>query len=221
VSGFYPLFLDASGLRALVVGAGPVAARKVGSLLGAGAAVTVVSPEVDQSIDALAGSGKVTLVRRAYSPADLDGARLVVAATDNPDVNVGVCRDALSAGLLVNCVNPPHAGNFIVPSVTGRGGLTVAISTGGGCPALTKRLRKDIESFIGCEYGAFLTFLEEARATLKAELPEGPDRAATLTALVESDLVDTFRDRPEAEAIARARDMLGDLIIEGKKGVKG
>jgi precorrin-2 dehydrogenase len=142
----YPLFLDLTNQPVVVIGGGTVAQRKIRSLIAAGAHVTVISP------NAIRLPKTVRWLRRRYRAGDLRGACLVVAATDDQVVNERVCAEAKRRKLLVNCVAPPSAGNFIVPAVARRGGLTIAISTGGVSPALAKRLRRDLEPLLRKDY---------------------------------------------------------------------
>jgi len=153
----YPLFLELRDLPVVVVGGGQVASRKIGTLLKAGASVTVISPAMSKRF------AKVRWVRRGYRRGDLRGARLVVAATNDVAVNERVCAEAKRRGLLVNCIAPPAAGNFIVPALVRRGGITLAISTGGASPAFAKQLRGDLERFLGRTYPALLKQMAKDR----------------------------------------------------------
>jgi precorrin-2 dehydrogenase/sirohydrochlorin ferrochelatase len=161
----YPLFLDLTNQPVTVIGAGKVATRKIKTLLQAGAQITVISPAATEFIVGQASrlssprrsSGKTPVqplrwLRRPYRRGDLAGARLVIAATDNRAVNEAVCREAQRRRQLVNCIAPPAAGNFIVPSQIHRGGITLAISTGGASPAFAKLLRRDLERFLAAGY---------------------------------------------------------------------
>jgi len=221
VEGYYPVFLKVAGLKAVVIGGGNVAARKAATLAGSGATVTVISPRLSTGLRELVDAGTVRHEPRKYAEGDVKGASIAIAATDDPDVNAAVCREAGMLGIPVNSVRPPEAGSFIVPSTIKRGGLTVAVSTGGGCPALSRRLRKDLEAFIGDGYGPFLEFLEEARAELKARVPDENSRARALTELVESGLMEAFRragpDAVMTEIVTEARAMLA-RHIERYKG---
>jgi precorrin-2 dehydrogenase/sirohydrochlorin ferrochelatase len=145
----YPLFLNLQNQPVTVIGAGKVAVRKIRSLLAAGAVVTVISPASTAAIQRLKG---VRWVPRAYRRGDLAGARLVIAATNDLAVNEAVCREAKRRNLLVNCIAPPAAGNFIVPAVARRGGIALAISTGGASPAFAKQLRQELEAFLSQGY---------------------------------------------------------------------
>ena len=146
----YPLFLDLTNQPVVVIGAGKVALRKIRSLLAAGAKVTVISPQANRLPKA------ARWLRRRYRQGDLAGARLVVAATDDKRVNELVCAEAKRRRQLVNCVAPPSAGNFFVPAVARRGGITLAISTDGASPAFAKRLRRDLERFLAGGYAQLL-----------------------------------------------------------------
>ena len=152
----YPLFLDLTEQKVVVIGGGPVATRKIRMLLIAGAVVTAISPKATAAIRQWAQDKRVSWTRRPYHAGDLRRACLVVAATDREEINRRVCAEAKRRRLLVNCIAPPSAGNFIVPSVIHRGGVTVAISTGGASPAFAKRLRRDLERFFHRGYPALL-----------------------------------------------------------------
>jgi precorrin-2 dehydrogenase/sirohydrochlorin ferrochelatase len=164
----YPLFLDLTNQSAVVIGAGSVATRKIRTLLRARATVTVISPKATASIRRLAQMNRVRWVRRSCRRGDLRGARLVIAATDDLAVNQMICTEAKRRNLLVNCIAPPAAGNFFVPSLVQRGGISLAISTDGASPAFAKRLRRDLEHFLGDEYPQILKTLSAARRAKKA-----------------------------------------------------
>jgi precorrin-2 dehydrogenase/sirohydrochlorin ferrochelatase len=164
----YPLFLDLTNQSAVVIGAGSVATRKIRTLLRADSAVTVISPEATTSIRRLAQRKRVRWIRRRYRQGDLRGARLVIAATDDPAVNQIIGREAKRRNLLVNCITSPADGNFLVPSLVRRGGISLAISTDGASPAFAKRLRRDLEHFLGDEYPQLLKAMSAARRAKKA-----------------------------------------------------
>ena len=161
----YPIFLDLSNQPTVVIGAGHVATRKIRALLKAGAAVTVISPQAAAPIRKLAQTKRIQWLARCYRSSDLRGARLVVAATDDLALNQTICAEAKRRKLLVNCIAPSAAGNFIVPSLLMRGGITLAISTNGASPAFSKRLRRDLEHFLGDEYPELLKAMSAARRT--------------------------------------------------------
>jgi uroporphyrin-III C-methyltransferase len=134
----YPVMLTVEGRRCLVVGGGKIAARKVDGLVAAGADVTVIAPSVDPSITAL----PVTVEQRPYRPGDASaGFRLVITATDDPDVNAQVYADAEAAGIWVNSADDPEHCSFTLPAIHRDGDVTVAIGTGGQSPAFAAWLR--------------------------------------------------------------------------------
>ncbi len=131
----YPVNLIVEARRCLVVGGGEVAARKVAGLRACGAEVHVVAPEVCEAVRAQPG---VTWEGRAYRASDVQGCRLVVAATDDGGVNAAVYRDSEAAGVWVNGADDPAHCSFTLPSVIRRGSLLIAVSTGGRSPALAR-----------------------------------------------------------------------------------
>ena len=187
---YYPMMVDLTGRRCLVVGGGRVAERKVALLLDCGAAVEVVSPATTPKLAALASAGAIRLVRRAARSDDLAGAFLVFVATDDPEVNRAVAAEARETGGLVNVADAPEACSFLVPSAVRRGDLTIAISTGGGSPALAKRLRQRLEETIGPEYEAFLAALRELRARAREAVRDPSERQAIYRRALDSDLFD-------------------------------
>ena len=174
----YPLFLNLTREKAVVIGAGRVAERKIRSLLAADAAVTMVSPKATAALRRFALAGKVRWLRRSYRAGDLRGARLVIAATDNETVNQHVCAEAKRRKLLVNCIAPPEAGNFIVPSVVRRGSLMIAISTGGASPALAKLLRRELEQTLSGRYAETAAKMAKLRKTVSSRVASADKRKA-------------------------------------------
>ena len=162
----YPVNLVLDGRRCLVVGGGEVAARKVEGLAACGARVDVVAPHVGASVRAVPG---VSWEERPYRSDDFDGAWLVVAATDDPDVNRAVYREGEARRVWVNGADDPANCSFTLPSVVRRGALTVTVSTSGRSPALSAWLRRELEKEIGPEYEVLLDLLAAERARLKEQ----------------------------------------------------
>jgi precorrin-2 dehydrogenase/sirohydrochlorin ferrochelatase len=123
----YPVYLDLVGVPVLVVGAGPIAARKVAGLVAAGAAVTVVAPTVSDAMDR---ASVVEVRERPFDRADLAGMRLVVTATGRADVDAAVAGAATAAGIFVNAADQPEDCSFILPAIARNGPPSVAVSTG-------------------------------------------------------------------------------------------
>jgi siroheme synthase-like protein len=162
----YPIVLDLDGVDVLVVGGGRVARRKVEGLLAAGAAVRVVAPEVDPWIQEHAA----TIVLRSFRAADLDGARLVLTATDDAEVNAAVSAAATERGLWVNSADDPENCTFILPAVARDGPVAVSVSTGGASPALASHLRGELEEWLrAIGAAAAAATLSAQRAELQAQ----------------------------------------------------
>ncbi|HUJ90386.1 MAG TPA: bifunctional precorrin-2 dehydrogenase/sirohydrochlorin ferrochelatase [Syntrophorhabdales bacterium] len=142
---YYPLFFDLTGRLCLVVGGGRVADRKVRSILKCGARVHVICPQACKSIRALHHTRKIKLTERAYRPADLQGATLVFAATNDIQTNLRVSQDARKKQIPVNVADSPDLCDFIVPAVVTQGSVIIAISTSGTLPMLARKLREEIE----------------------------------------------------------------------------
>ena len=163
---FYPVSLDVAGRPCLVVGGGPVAARKARALAECGAAVTVV---------ATAPSGEMEAVepllhaveRRPYRTGDVSAFRLVVTATGVPEVDGAVYADAEAAGVWVNSADDPAHCSFILPAVHRDGAVTVSVSTGGLSPALSSWLRDRLAAHLDVGLGALAQLLGEARERLR------------------------------------------------------
>lgn len=204
----YPIFLVGldQGL-CVVVGGGTVAARKVQALLRADARVTVISPELCQPLQRLAADGDIEVLPRPYQSGDIEGALLVIAATDDARINQRVWQEASALGLLVNVVDDPDHCNFIAPSVVRRGPLNLAISTSGRCPALSRRLRKQLEREFGPAYGDYAELLGSLRQSVVEALPL-PDRRAFWHDVFASDVLALLVDGDHEQASHRAREIL-------------
>ncbi len=171
---YYPIFLELEGRRCLVVGGGAVSQRKVEGLLGAGARVTVVSPRLCDGLENLRRQGRVEHLAREYAPGDLAGFALAVVATDDGSVNGAVADEGRERAVWVNAVDDPANCDFIVPSVTRRGDLTVAISTGATSPALARKVREEMEEFLDDGYGMILSLAAEVRRVLEEKEMRAP-----------------------------------------------
>ncbi len=163
---FYPVALDVAKRPCLVVGGGPVAARKARNLLECGASVTVIAPALSAEMEALVSSLH-TVERRRYEPGDATAFRLVVTATGIPDVDTAVFSDADAAGVWVNSADDPAHCSFILPAVHRDGPVTIAVSTGGLSPALSSWLRTRLASQCGEGLGPLAELLAEARTRLR------------------------------------------------------
>ncbi|MEQ8159982.1 MAG: bifunctional precorrin-2 dehydrogenase/sirohydrochlorin ferrochelatase [Smithellaceae bacterium] len=164
---YYPIFLDIAGKKCVVVGGGDVAARKVKRLCESGAEVLVVSPELAPELIALKSARKIEHAAARYDVQHLEGAVLIIGATDNDKINEAISSDARRLGIPVNIVDHPQKCDFILPSIVERGDLVIACSTGGGSPALARCLREELEAAYGEEYGILLKLLGGLREKME------------------------------------------------------
>jgi len=202
----YPIVLPLRGAKVAVVGGGTAAARKIGPLAGAGARVVVISPRLGPEVAALAEEGRIQVIGRTYGGADdLRGAVLAFAATDRPEVNDAVLRDAALLGIPACDAGDPGKGAFHVPAVMRRGRLLMAVSTSGASPAFARKIRDELEAAYGPEYADALDFLAEARRLVQERVPDMAERAAVLRSLAE-------RDWPALARGGRLAGMSGRLL---------
>lgn len=162
----YIACLDLAGRECLVVGGGTVGHEKASGLLACGARVTVVAPEISEEVAAL----PVQLLHREYRASDLDGRRLVVAATSVEAVNRRVSGDAEERNLFCNVADVSELCSFILPAVHRHGPVVVAVSTGGASPALAQWLRDRFASQIGAEHESLAQELRRLRPWAKKHL---------------------------------------------------
>ena len=173
---FLPIFLTLRARRCVVVGGGHVAERKLALLLRAGAQVEVIAPQPSEELERLATAGDITVSKREFEAADVCGAALVIAATDDAVVNEKVAAAAEQAGVLVNVVDQPGVGNVIMPSIVDRSPVIIAIGTGGNAPVLARMLRAKLESLIPQAYGELASLLGSLRERVRAAVPDGVAR---------------------------------------------
>lgn len=200
----YPVQLDLSGRNVLVVGGGRIAARKAQGLLAAGARVTVVAPDIAPAVAAL----RVEISPRPYRSTDLDGAWLVVTATDDAAVNARVAADATAARIWVNSADDPANCSFTLPAVARRGPITVAVATAGRSPALAGWLRRSLERELADGYDVLLDVLVRARAAAREQL--GTSEIEGWNAALDDGLL----------ALVRSGDVAGaERVLAGHLGV--
>jgi siroheme synthase-like protein len=190
---YYPAILDIAGRNAVVVGAGKVGEGKIAGLLNADAKVKVVAATATDRVRDWAREGRIQLDERPYESSDLDGAFLVIAATQHNDTNVRVFEDAEARQMLCNVVDVTHMCNFILPSIVRHGDLAIAVSTGGASPAMARRIRISLGQCYGDEYAVALELLGSLREELKAMYPNPEDRKILFERIVYSDLMDMVR----------------------------
>lgn len=208
---FYIACLKLRGRRSLVVGGGDIGLEKVEGLLACDGDVTVVAPDLQPELRKLADEGSIEWIAREYEPSDLEGTFMVIAATNDSEVNIGVYDDAEKRAMLVNVVDVPPLCNFILPAIVRTGPLAIAISTAGASPALAKRMKHEVSQLFGEEYARLAIILNDARGWAKATLPTYQDRKEFFESIVNG--------TPDPIELIRAGDERAVLdIVAAAKG---
>jgi precorrin-2 dehydrogenase/sirohydrochlorin ferrochelatase len=198
----------------VVIGGGRVAARKVVALREAGAHVVVIAPDLCESLEVLAADDDIEVLSRYYRCGDLHGAFLAIAATDDSHINEQVWEEAKALNILVNVVDDPDHCNFIAPSVIRRGSLTLAISTSGRCPALSRHLRKQLEQAFGPAYANYVVLLGDLRSQTVGVLSL-TDRRLFWREIFASDVLSLVISGNDEVARRRARAILERYLSGG------
>ncbi len=198
----------------MVVGGGAVAVRKAGSLLEAGARLVVVAFKPSEAMTTLCTNHGAELIRDRYAKQYIAEAVLVIAATDDHDVNAQVYHDCQELEILCNVVDDPEHCDFFVPALVKRGNLQIAIGTGGYCPAYAGHLRQRLETIITEEHGRFLAELEGIRKEIVAEVADPDIRKGLLGRLVDDESFEYFRANGPAQWQQRTRTLIKDAAVK-------
>jgi len=197
-----PLFLKLDGRPGLLVGAGNVALEKISSLLPTGIRLGVIAPKAVAEVRQLAAEGRLEWHERTFDVADIDGNFIVIAATDNPELNATIFREASRRGILSNSVDdPPHC-DFYFGSVVRRGDLQIAVSTAGESPAVAQNLRREIDEQLPHDLGPWLREIGKLRREILATHPPGEERKGLLHRLAKRRFLEPVAaDRTDAAFI--------------------
>ena len=208
---FYVACLKLSRRRCVVVGGGDIGLEKVEGLLACDADVVLVAPDAVHELRTLATEGSIAWERREYEPADLEGTFMVIACTNDTEINIRVFDDAERRAMLVNIVDVPPLCNFILPAIVRSGPLAIASSTAGASPALAKRMKREVAELFGEEYARLAIMLNDARGWAKGTLPTYQDRKLFFEGIVNG--------APDPVALLRAGDEQAvlDLIAAAQR----
>jgi precorrin-2 dehydrogenase/sirohydrochlorin ferrochelatase len=210
---YVPICVDVAGRRVLIVGGGQVGTQKARDFAESGANVVVISPAVTEELQGEAAAGRLALYQRPYRSGDAEGAFLVVVATNDPALNAAVFAEASARGQLVNVCDDPEHCTFIFPSRIERGPLTLSIFTHGTSPALSKRVRRELERLVGPEYGELAEMLATIRPEVRAAAGlTQPERQAIYERIVYSDLLYLLREGARSEAERRLASILAEVL---------
>ncbi len=214
---FLPIFMNIRARRCLVVGGGEVAERKAGLLAEAGARVYLVAPELTGSLREQVEEGRIEYREGRFEASDLTGCALVIAATDDEQVNRAVSELAQAQQLPVNVVDNPELCSFIMPSIIDRSPVQIAVSTGGASPVLARLLRARLESAIPAAYGKLAALVEGFRDQVKARFTSVNSRRNFWESVLQGEVAElVFAGKEE-----QAREELEQAIAQGDTGPVG
>ncbi len=162
----YPVNLNITNRKCVLIGGGRVALRKLRTLLECDPALVIISPEVSAEIATLIAERNISYENRCYRIGDLKGAFLCIAATNDRRIQSAISEEAAEEKVLLNSVTDPEICDFQVPATIRRGDLLVTVSTCGGSPALSKKLRKQLEKEFGPEYSVLVKLFSQIRQQL-------------------------------------------------------
>lgn len=219
---YYPIYLDIEERDVLIIGGGTVCARKAETMMRYGARVRIVSPEFTEEIEGWGREGRLRLQRKHYEAADLEGANIVIASTDDQAVNERIAADCRQRRIPVNVVDVTPLCEFIVPAIVESGSIQIAVSTGGKSPALARTLKEDLRRLVGPEYAEVNDLLGSLRDGARAapSLPTDVDRKRFFDGILAQGILQMLREgrRREAyEAVARACEAAGVPLTERLK----
>ncbi len=204
----FPVFLKLKTRPCLVVGGGVVARRKIQQLLAAGATVSVVAPEIESLVNNLKEAGQIQYLEQTYDESCLENMELVIAATDNKELNNLIAEQAKQKNILVNVVDNPEAGSFIMPSVVDRSPVIVAVSTGGASPVLARLLRARLETLIPSSYGKLATLIARFRDKVKQQYPDMKQRRRFWEHVLQGSVAEMLYAGREKQALALLEQQL-------------
>jgi len=208
----FPVFLDLKNRHCLVIGGGSVATRKINNLLKADANVVVISPQISEELKQFGDDDKITLIEREFELSDIALAFLVVAATDDSEVNAQIAKQANNANTMVNVADNAKLCSFIFPSVLDRSPVTIAVSTGGASPVLARQLRMKLETMIPSACGRLAGITEEYREKVKQYFPKQEQRKH----FWENALKGSFAELVYAGQDSAARKILDESLASGQ-----
>ena len=209
---YYPVYIDISKRKCVVAGGGDVAERKVARLLECGARVVVVGNELTPNLEAMKNEEKISHIPDNYKNDYIEGALLVIGATDRDEINERIYRDSKERGILVNIVDDPAKCDFIVPSVFQQGDLSIAISTGGKSPALARNLREELEQRYGREYRILLNIMGDIREKIISRGEPSDENRKLFESVLNSDILQHIREKNWDKVRKIIHDLVGEDI---------
>jgi precorrin-2 dehydrogenase / sirohydrochlorin ferrochelatase len=195
----YPIMLRLEGKKIVVVGGGKVAERKVAGLIGTGANIEVVSPNVTAELEKLAFDGKIQWLQKSFSTEDINQAFMIFAVTNDSNINQ-LIKKAAGAHQLITIADDPENSDFHVPAQVKRGRLTIAVSTGGASPILAGKITKQLACEFDEQYEEYVEFLYWARRKILNEVTDPSVKKQLLTGILNTKFL--YSDNREADFVS-------------------
>lgn len=203
---YFPIYLDAKHINAMIIGGGEVAARKIELLLKSTDNITVMSETLNSSVERLVNVHQLTWLKHNYQPGHLEQVNIVIAATDSSDVNSAVAQESARLKLLTNVVDQPELCSYITPAIIDRSPMIIAMSSSGSAPILLRMLREQIEKTLPNGYGKLADFSFKFRDHVKARVKSMRDRRTfwerTLRGSIGQAILDGNTTRAEQQLIS-------------------
>lgn len=191
MNNYYPIHINLTGKKVVVIGGGLVAERKVTGMLDTGAVVEIVSPDITEKLsEIIEAYDSISWKKKHFSENDLAEAFLIFAATNNRNLNLAI-KNSSNPSQLVNLADEHLASSFIVPSIVKRGKLTISVSTSGSSPILTKKIRQHLEDTYDERYSDYLEFLHTCRSYILQHVDNPVQRTQLLTAIVDPAFIES------------------------------
>ena len=204
---YYPLLLDLHGKHCLIVGLGKVGQRKLETLLKATPEkITVLdqfSPDevTDMELKELLEHPCVDYQQRAFTPEDVAGTTLVFASTGSREVNEAIANACSAQNVLCNVIDDPSAGSFTVPAHIEKGDLLITLSTGGASPALSRKIKKELEQQVGNKYAPVVSLMGRLRPLILEQSNDTAQNTAIFRSLVFSEIAEALQEKDRNKAI--------------------
>ena len=203
---YFPIYLDAKYINAMIIGGGEVAARKIELLLKSTTNIAIMSETLNSSVERLVNVHQLTWLKHNYQPGHLDNCNIVIAATDSSDVNSAIATESTQLKLLTNVVDQPALCNYITPAIIDRSPIIIAMSSSGSAPILLRMLREQIEKTLPNGYGKLADFSYKFREHVKARVKSIRERRTfwerTLRGSIGQDILAGKTTRAEQQLIA-------------------
>lgn len=184
---YYPMMLNIENKECVIIGGGDIAYRKILELIEYGASITLVSPSINEDIKVLVDNKSINYIQDIYDKAYVENTYIVVASTNDSRVNNQIFRDCSKRKILVNVVDDPKNCSFIVPSKIKRGDLTIAISTNGKSPTLSRSIREELEKKYDEHYEVFLNILGDVRQEVMRKVKDYSKKKEIFNAIMKED----------------------------------